>query len=92
MLLYSLALALEFAALVHLRRVEPELIGAFRVPAGRGVLVALAVLPLGLIGLAVVLELQSRALGVPGLLLALGLAVVGPAVYGLSRRAPELAH
>jgi amino acid transporter len=91
-LLYSLALALEFAALVHLRRVEPDLIGAFRVPAGRAVLIVLAALPLGLIGLAVILELQSRALGVPGLLLALGLAVAGPAVYGLSRRAPDLAR
>ncbi|HXQ29283.1 MAG TPA: APC family permease [Gemmatimonadales bacterium] len=90
-LLYSLALALEFAALVHLRRAEPGLVGAFRVPVGRGVLVALATLPLGLIALAVVLELQSRALGVPGVVVAVALAAVGPALYLLRTRRPAFA-
>ena len=45
-LLYSAALALEFAALVRLRRAEPELRGAFRLPVGVAVLVALAALPI----------------------------------------------
>src|SRR3954452_3507429 len=34
-LLYSLALFLEFAALVQLRKTEPSLRGAFRIPVGR---------------------------------------------------------
>jgi ethanolamine permease len=64
-LLYSAALALEFAALVRLRRVEPELRGAFRVPVGLPLLVTLAALPLLLLVAGVALEVQSRAIGPP---------------------------
>ena len=80
-LLYSAALALEFAALVRLRRAEPELRGAFRVPVGVAGLVALAVPPILLLIAGVALEVRSRAIGLPGVLVALGLAAVGPAVY-----------
>src|SRR5438046_2813585 len=66
-LLYSAALALEFAALVRLRRKEPGLRGAFRVPVGMPLLDA---------G-----EEQSRTIGLPGVLVALVLAAIGPAVY-----------
>ncbi len=45
-LLYTAALGLEFAALIRLRRAEPTLRGAFRVPLGVPWLVALASLPL----------------------------------------------
>src|SRR5205809_4805681 len=55
-LLYSAALALEFAALVRLRRTEPGLRGAFRVPVGVPLLVTLAALPLLLLIAGVALE------------------------------------
>ncbi len=80
-LLYSAALALEFAALVRLRRTEPDLRGAFRVPVGVPLLVTLAALPLLLLIAGVALEVQSRTIGLPGVLVALVLAAIGPAVY-----------
>ena len=82
-LLYSTALALEFAALIRLRHREPGLVGAFRVPVGPAVLVALAILPVGLIAVAVALELHSRAIGVPGVAVAVGLGAAGPLGYVL---------
>jgi len=92
-LLYTAALALEFAALVRLRRVEPELRGVFRVPLGVGVLTVLAALPILLLALGVALEVRSRATGLPGVLVALLLAALGPAVYRvlLARRARQRA-
>ena len=80
-LLYTAALALEFAALIRLRRTEPELRGAFRVPVGVPMLVALASLPLLLIVAGVGLEVRSRAIGLPGVLVAALLALAGPLVY-----------
>ena len=88
-LLYTAALALEFAALLRLRRVEPELRGAFRVPAGIPVLTLLAALPVLLLVVAVALEVRSRTIGLPGVLVAVCLAVAGPLAYAalLGRRA-----
>jgi amino acid transporter len=88
-LLYTAALALEFAALLRLRRVEPELRGAFRVPAGIPVLTLLAALPVLLLVVAVALEVRSRAIGLPGVLVAVCLAAAGPLAYAglLGRRA-----
>src|SRR2546423_6500278 len=92
-LLYTAALGLEFAALIRLRRAEPALRGAFRVPLGGPWLVALAALPLVVLVAGVGLEVRGRAIGVPGVLVA-GLAgLAGPPVYaGLrARRAPASA-
>ena len=88
-LLYSAALALEFAALVRLRRKEPGLRGAFRVPVGVPLLVTLAALPLLLLIAGVALEVQSRTIGLPGVLVAVVLAAIGPPLYAglLARRA-----
>jgi amino acid transporter len=80
-LLYTAALALEFAALIRLRRAEPELRGAFRVPVGTAALIALAALPILVLLVAVALEVRSRAIGLPGVLVAVSLAVLGPVVY-----------
>src|SRR5205085_650945 len=86
-LLYTAALALEFAALIRLRRVEPTLRGAFRLPLGVPGLVALAALPLLLLVVGVALEVRSRAIGLPGVLVAVLLAAAGPPVYaGLRAR------
>jgi amino acid transporter len=88
-LLYTAALAMEFAALVALRRREPGLRGSFRVPVGVPALVALAALPVLLIGAAVVLEVRSRAIGLVGVLVAAAFGLAGPAVYpALRRRTP----
>ncbi len=88
-LLYTAALALEFGALLRLRRTEPELRGAFRVPLGVRSLALLAALPILLLVAAVALEVQSRAVGLPGVLAAALLAAVGPVAYAalLGRRA-----
>jgi amino acid transporter len=80
-LLYTAALALEFAALLQLRRAEPGLVGAFRVPLGRRALAVLAALPILLLVAGVTLEVRSRAIGLPGVLVAALLGVAGPLLY-----------
>lgn len=92
-LLYTAALGLEFAALIRLRRAEPTLRGVFRVPLGVPWLVTLASLPLVVLVVGLVLEVRSRAIGLPGVVVALLLAAAGPPVYlGLrARRAPASA-
>ncbi|HEX4824932.1 MAG TPA: APC family permease [Candidatus Polarisedimenticolaceae bacterium] len=85
-LLYTAALAMEFAALLQLRRAEPELRGAFRVPLGVPGLAVLAALPMLLIGGAVVLEIQSHEIGLPGVVGAIVLALIGPVWYRLAAR------
>src|SRR2546422_221933 len=89
-LLYSAALALEFAALVRLRRTEPGLRGAFRVPVGVPLLITLAALPLLLLSAGVALEVQSRTIGLPGVVVAVLLALAGPAVFVLLERRARL--
>jgi hypothetical protein len=71
-LLYAFALALEFAALVQLRKTEPELRGAFRIPVGRRGVLAIALLPLTILGFLVVLSFRDGEYGFP--------AVVGSAI------------
>jgi amino acid transporter len=86
-LLYSLALFLEFAALVQLRRTEPSLRGAFRIPLGRGGVAALAALPmivlLGVIGV----SMRDGEYGVPALIGAAFAIAAGPILYRLRARA-----
>jgi amino acid transporter len=84
-LLYTAALALEFASLIRLRRAEPGLRGAFRVPLGVPWLVALASLPLVVLVAGLVLEVRSRAIGLPGVVVAVLLALAGPPVYAALR-------
>jgi amino acid transporter len=90
-LLYTAALALEFAALLQLRRAEPGLRGTFRVPTGVPGLAILAALPILVLVAAVALEVRSRAVGLPGVLVAVLLGGAGLAVYpALARRRPHL--
>ena len=86
-LLYTVALALEFGALLQLRSREPELRGAFRVPVGLRLLAGLALLPVLLLVTAVTLEVQSHTIGLPGVAVAVLLAAVGPLGYEARRRA-----
>jgi len=88
-LLYTSALALEFAALIALRRREPGLVGAFRVPLRTPSLVALAALPVLVLGAAVALEVRSRTIGLVGVAVAVAIGLAGPVIYPvLSRSAP----
>jgi len=80
-LLYTAALALEFAALLKLRQSEPELRGPFRVPLGVPGLAVLAALPILVIVAAVILEIRSQEIGLPGVLAAVALALAGPIWY-----------
>jgi amino acid transporter len=85
-LLYSVALFLEFGALIQLRKTEPSLRGVFRIPLGRTGVAVLASMPLivlvGVIGV-------SFADGEYGLPAIIGTAIAiaaGPLMYRLARR------
>jgi len=80
-LLYTAALALEFAALLKLRHAEPGLRGAFRVPLSIPWLAVLAALPILLIVGAVSLEIRSEEIGLPGVMAAVVLGLLGPIWY-----------
>jgi len=85
-LLYTAALAMEFAALLALRRREPSLRGSFRVPLGVPALSVLAALPVLVLAAAVALEVRNREFGLVGVSVAAGCAVLGPAAYAALRR------
>ncbi len=89
-LLYTAALAMEFAALIELRGAEPDLRGSFRVPLGRAGLGFLAALPVLLLVTGVALEVRSHEIGLPGVLVAAALAVLGPILYAATGRARSL--
>jgi amino acid transporter len=85
-LLYSVALFLEFGALIRLRKIEPSLRGVFRIPLGRTGVAILAALPMivlvGVIGV-------SFADGEYGFPAVIGTAVAiatGPLMYRLAQR------
>ncbi|MFL5607751.1 MAG: APC family permease [Gemmatimonadaceae bacterium] len=85
-LLYSLALMLELGALVKLRRAEPELRGAFRIPVGTVGVAMLGSLPLAVLLLVTGLSVADGEYGVPALAGA-GLAIAaGPLCYYAARR------
>ena len=86
-LLYALALGLEFAALVQLRRIEPTLRGPFRLPLGRAGLIALALCPMVVLIGVTAIEFRDGEFGGRALLIALGASGSGPLVYAwLNRR------
>ncbi|MEO8623638.1 MAG: APC family permease [bacterium] len=84
-LLYSLALMLEFASLIKLRMSEPGLRGVFRIPLGTTGVAVLAALPLAVLGLVVVLSFQDGEYGLPALIGAVVAIGLGPAVYAVAR-------
>lgn len=88
-LLYASALFLEFAALIALRKREPELRGAFRIPLNRAGVAALAVVPVLVLITVITLEVQHHEFGLPAVGGALAGAALGPLVYVLlCKRAP----
>ena len=85
-LLYSLALMLEFAALLQLRLREPALRGAFRIPLGTGGVAVVAALPLAVLGLVVGLSFADGEYGLPAVTGAAAAIALGPVVYALANR------
>jgi amino acid transporter len=85
-LLYAIALAMEFGALLYLRRREPELRGTFRIPLGNGGVTVLALLPATVLGTVIALAFRDGEYGVTAMLgSATGIAA-GPVLYWLAVR------
>lgn len=85
-LLYAMALFLEFGALIALRRREPALRGVYRIPLGTGGVAALAALPMIILVLVVGLEIRDGEYGVPSVIGALLAAALGPLWYSMFPR------
>ena len=85
-LLYSLALMLELAALVQLRRREPSLRGVFRIPLGTRGVAVLAAMPIGVLLLVVGLSVADGEYGLPALLGAGAAIALGPLCYAIAAR------
>jgi amino acid transporter len=84
--LYALALGLEFGALVMLRKREPELRGSFRIPVGRNGVIALAMLPLCILLIVVALSFKDGEYGLPAVIGAAIAIALGPIVYRVAER------
>jgi amino acid transporter len=85
-LLYSLALFLEFGAPVHLRKSEPELRGTFRIPVGRTGVALLAALPMVVLIGVIAISFRDGEYGLPAVIGA-GVAIaLGPLMYTVSSR------
>jgi amino acid transporter len=85
-LLYSLALSLEFASLVMLRRREPDLRGAFRIPIGANAVTALAALPMLVLLVVIFLSFRDGEYGLPALIGTAVAIVLGPLTFYVSAR------
>ncbi|HEX4470277.1 MAG TPA: APC family permease [Gemmatimonadaceae bacterium] len=85
-LLYSLALSLEFASLVMLRRREPTLRGAFRIPLSANAVTALAALPMVVLLLVIYLSFRDGEYGLPALIGTAVAIVLGPLTFYVSAR------
>jgi len=84
-LLYSLALFLEFGALVRLRRTEPELRGAFRIPLDRGWVALLAAVPMVVLIGVVGISFRDGEYGLPAVIGAGVALALGPVMYRMAR-------
>jgi amino acid transporter len=85
LVLYGVALLLEFVALVVLRVREPELPRPFKVPGGLWGSVGMGVGPALLIGFALWAARGERVAGLPALGFAAMVAAAGPLVYLVAR-------
>jgi amino acid transporter len=85
-ILYSLALFLEFGALVRLRKSEPDLRGAFRIPLDRRWVALLAAVPMVVLIGVVGISFRDGEYGLPAVIGA-GVAIaLGPLMYKLASR------
>jgi amino acid transporter len=86
-LLYSMALFLEFAALIALRKRDPGLRGSFRIPLGTTGVTVLALLPALILVGVVAMEMSDGEYGGPAILGALAALVLGPVAFLFAKRA-----
>jgi len=84
--LYSLALFVEFAALIHFRLREPDLRGDFRIPLGTRGVVFLASLPVAVLLLVIALGVRDGTYALPALIGSLCGVMLGPLLYLLVRK------
>jgi len=84
-LLYSVALFLEFAALVQLRKTEPSLRGAFRIPLDRKGVAVLAALPMIVLIGVIAISLADGEYGLPAVVGSALAIAAGPVIYRLAR-------
>ena len=85
-ILYSLALFLEFGALIQLRKCEPNLRGAFRIPVGRNGVMALAAPPIIVLLGVIVLSFRDGEYGLPAIIGAAVSIALGPFLYFFATR------
>ena len=85
-LLYSLALFLEFGALVQLRKTEPSLRGVFRIPLGRTGVAVLAALPMVVLAGVIGVSFVDGEYGLPAVIGAAVAIATGPLMYRLAQR------
>ena len=84
-LLYSVALFLEFAALVRLRKAEPSLRGAFRIPLARKGVAVLATLPMIVLIGVIAISLADGEYGLPAVTGSALAIAAGPVIYRVAR-------
>jgi amino acid transporter len=87
LVLYGVALLLEFVALVVLRVKEPELVRPFRIPGGVRAAIAAGVGPALLIAFALYAARDERVGPLPALAFAAIVAAAGPLAWGVARLA-----
>jgi amino acid transporter len=85
-LLYSLALFLEFAALIQLRKSEPSLRGEFRIPTNRAGVIVLAALPTVILTLVIAMSFRDGDYGLPPIIGAAVAIILGPIMYRFALR------
>src|SRR5205814_10609074 len=85
-LLYSVALFLEFGALIQLRKTEPSLRGVFRIPLGRTGVAVLAGLPMLVLVGVVGVSFADGEYGWPAVTGTAVATVAGPLMYRLAQR------
>jgi amino acid transporter len=85
-LLYSLALFLEFGALIRLRRTEPSLRGPFRIPTSRAGVIVLAAVPMVILVGVVGMSFRDHEYGLPALIGASAAIAMGPIMFAMARR------
>jgi amino acid transporter len=85
-LLYSFALMMEFGALIALRRREPHLRGAFRIPLATGGVIALAAVPLLILFFVVGVSFYDGEYGLTAVLGALIASASGLVAYSLVKK------
>ena len=85
-LLYTVAMLLEFAALIQLRQREPNLRGHFRVPAGTTGVTAIASLPALVLGVVLWLSLRDGEIATKSLVGSVVALSFGPLFYAFAKR------